>query len=378
MALANLTGNFLVPIGTYSDIQTTIPGIGFIGIDAVNKAIIYIGRVTTSDGGSHTIDTTGSSSLGWRTTGGTFANAGTTVKVGLAAVDSATGPPGRAINSSNVITFDVSKSLTGGSGITASAWQTHVPDAGSKTIADGDLIAFAVQMTARGGTDGINVTYISSAGLIHCPLVTSYNGIATYTAEQGLPNLIITFSDGAIAFFAGGEVFNTYTNRTFNSAGATKEYGQLYQLPFPVKIYGAFGWIAPAGDFDIVLYSDPLGTPVAERTAPIDISTISATTGRKIYTRFSSPYSTTANQVIAMAYKPGATNVTAYFKTMASATHRVADPWGTTGYGVSRATGAFSNANSSLDHYLLGLLVGAFDSGAGGGGGGGGFSAFVG
>jgi hypothetical protein len=62
-------------------------------------------------------------------------------------------------------------------------------------------------------------------------------------------------------------------------------------------------------------------------------------------------------------FKPGGSNVSAYFKTLANSAHRIADMWGTSGYGISRASGAFSDANSSLDHYYIGLLVGAFDSG---------------
>jgi hypothetical protein len=49
----------------------------------------------------------------------------------------------------------------------------------------------------------------------------------------------------------------------------------------------------------------------------------------------------------------------------------VADTWGVDGYGISRASGAFSNANSSLDHYYIGLIIGAFDDGAGAGAAGG-------
>jgi hypothetical protein len=76
-------------------------------LDAANEAVIYIGHMWWEDGGSHTVDTSGSSSLNWRTTTVTFANAGTRVKVGLADVVNAAGPPARAVNVSDVITFDV-------------------------------------------------------------------------------------------------------------------------------------------------------------------------------------------------------------------------------------------------------------------------------
>lgn len=363
MALANLS---TIPIGPGAGISHSNPSANFITMDAANEAMIFIGHVITSDGTSHTIDTTGSSSLGWRTSTSTFVNVGTTLKVGLAAVDTAAGPPARAVNVSDVITFDVSKTLTGGSGITGSAWQTHVPDAGSKTIASGDLVAFAVQMTARGGSDSVIGAYLSGAAAQwHRPVVTSYTG-AAYAVATGLPTLIITFADGALGFMLDGEVFNTIASRSFSSSLATKEYGQLFQLPVPVKIVGCYCWATPDSDFSVVLYSDPLGTPVAERTVAMDTNTLATATSRRFSVLFASPYSTIANQLIAIAYKPGVGGVTTNYKTLASASHRVADPWSTTGYGVSRGTAAFSNVNSSLEHYFIGLLAGGFEVGSAG------------
>ena len=74
-------------------------------------------------------------------------------------------------------------------------------------------------------------------------------------------------------------------------------------------------------------------------------------------------YILSAETEIAAVFKPGASNIEAYYKTLHSATHRIADAWGTDGYGISRAAGAFANDNSSLDHYYIGLIVGAFEHG---------------
>lgn len=79
------------------------------------------------------------------------------------------------------------------------------------------------------------------------------------------------------------------------------------------------------------------------------------------YEFFSSPYTVAANQPIGAVLRPGDSNISTDFKTLNSATHRITDPWGTTGYGISRASGAFANANSSLDHYFVGLIVSAFN-----------------
>jgi len=371
MALVTLPGGFATAIGPGFNITHFGPFRSSTTMDATNEAILFIGNIVTSDGASHTINTTGSSSLGWRTGNATFVDAGTTVKAGLAAVLTTAGPPARADHVANVITFDVSKSLVGGGGgITANSWQTHVPDTGSKTIANGDMVAFCVQMTARGGTDSVQADFAPISVDQQRPLVTNFTS-GSYALGNGVPNCMITFADGAFGFFYTCEVFSAFATQTYNSGSAQTEFGQLYKLPFPVKIYGIYGWVgvsSSSGDFDVVLYSDPLGTPVAERTSSVDANTVAATTGRRFTVTFASPYTTTTNQIIVVAFKPGATNISAYYKTLASATHRIADQWGTEGYGVSRTSGAFANTNSSLDHYYAGLFVGAFDAGGGGAG----------
>lgn len=372
MTLANLPGGFAQQFGIGSQfLGGSQPQGQTQAIAATKAAVIYVGYIITSDGSSHTINTTGSSSIQWQTGSVTFSNAGTTAVVGLAAVDLSNGPPARAVNVADVITFDVSRVMTGGGGgVTSSAWQTHVPTAGTKTIANGDFVAFAVQLTSRGGTDTIAVTGSPVGNPIQIPTGTFYNA-TTYAAMSQSPDVIIVFSDGTLGWFYTTDVFSVVTGRTFNSGSATKEYGQLYNLPFPYRINGIYGWINFSGtsaDFDAVLYSDPLGTPVAQKTVSVDANAVATTaSGRRFSVLFPSPYDVAANTNIATIFKPGATSIDAYYKTLANAAHRVTDTGGTSSYGVSRASGAFANANSSLDHYYIGMLVSAFDAGGGGG-----------
>jgi len=363
MALTNVPGAPFQIGPSLATLRTNASLANLSVIDAVNEASIFVGYVATSDGASHTIDTTGSSKLEWNSGALTFANAGTTVKVGLATVDLAAGPPARATNAANVITFSVSKTLVGGGGgITANANQSHVPDAGTLTVANGDFIAFAVQMTARGGTDSVVLRGVTGSPQ-HGAVVTQYAG-GTYSLSGVQPNCFITFSDGATGYFYGSEIALTTATTTFNSGSATKEYGQLYNFPFPLKIIGAYGWVNPTNNFDVVLYSDPLGTPVAEKTVSVDANTVASAAARLIVTIFPTAYTYTANTNIVLAYKPGASNIAVYAKTIAAAAHRIADVHGTSGYGVSRATGAFSDIGSSLTHYYTGLLVSAVEAGA--------------
>jgi hypothetical protein len=371
MALQNLDGGLTILIGSSVFVRRTSPTASATTLDAANEALICIGRIVTSDGGSHTIDTTGSSSIGWRSSAVTFANAGTTVKIGIAAVNTAAGPPARAAHVADVITFDVNAAhVGGGGGMSANSWITSVPTAGTSTIAHGDLIAVCVQMTARAGVDSVAVVYGVVTDGLHRPTLTSFTG-GSYAVATGLPDVFITFSDGATGFFQSSDIFSVIATRTWNSGGATKEYGQLMKLPFPCKIYGAYWHASPDANFDVVLYSDPLGTPVAEKTVSIDLNVTASATGRFFTELFSSPYTTAADQDVGIVLKPGGSNISAYYKTLANAGHRVADTWGVDGYGISRASGAFSNANSSLDHYYIGLIIGAFDDGAGAGAAGG-------
>lgn len=363
MSLVGLDGGFITPIGpSIFGFAFTVPSTTGVTLDAANEAGIAIGQIIWADGGTHTVDTSGSSSIAWRTGTVTFANAGTTVKVGLGTVDAATGPPGRATNAADVITMAVSKSMTGGGGgITTNSWLTHVPDAGSLSIASGDLLAMSIQMTARGGADSVLIAYGAHSNVWNRPFVTSFTGGA-YAAVTGMPNTIITASDGTIGWFFGTSPFTSVGTKTANSggAGATKEYGQLFKLPFPCKVYGIYGNIDPDGDCDFVLYSDPLGTPVPERTTSMDANVVNVASQRMSAILFATPYTLEAETPIVAAYKPGATNITIHFRTLASATHRVVDAWGTDGYGVNRDTSAFANDNSSLNHFFMGLLVGGF------------------
>ncbi len=136
MALVKLTGMPIIPIGAASRQDgATLVGLSTVTIDAANEAAIMIGHIYWEDGGSHTIDTTGSSSIQWMSGAVTFANAGTTFNVGIAAVNTTAGPPGRAVNVADVITFDVVAVFTGGlGGVTGSAWQTSVPTVGTRIV----------------------------------------------------------------------------------------------------------------------------------------------------------------------------------------------------------------------------------------------------
>jgi hypothetical protein len=369
MAVTALGGLPLLLVGSAGRQGTSsVSGLSNTQLDATNEAAIMYGRVITEDGASHTINTTGSSALGWRTGTVTFANAGSTVKVGLAPLDTTTGVPARASNSSDVIAFDVSASFTGGGGgITTTAWQESVPTSGTKTIANGDLLAFAVQMTTRGGaSDTVQVSAAGSLQTEAFPGSTDFTG-AAYASLGRLPNAVITFSDGTLGFFYGAYVASVgLNNQTWDNTSGTKEYGNLIQLPVPATAFGISAFVTVTGDADLILYSNPLGTPVAEKTVSVDKDTVALASSGAVAVPFASSFSMAANTPYAAIVKPtSATSITAPYITLNASAHQKAHSLGANAYAISRNTGAFAVQNANKDRYAIGLLVGAFEAGGG-------------
>ncbi len=357
----------------------TVTALGSTTLVTAKDSVAMIGRIYTSDGGSHTIDTTGSSSFGWRTGTSTFANGSTTVTVGIATPDAATGPVGRATNVSDAITFGGARvTFTAPTGITSAAWQTSVPTAGTSTIANGDEIAFCVQLVTKGGADQV---------LVSCPglqITQSYPMVSTFLAAGGsvyasasqAPNVVITFSDGAKGYFVGGQVASIgSTATTWNNASAQKEYGNILQFPFPTKIFGVYATITGTADFDLNIYSDPLHAgagPTNVGSVSFDVNKLSTAAIGMIQANFATPYSLAAATNIAVVARPtSASNIVMAYQTFASSADQGA--WQGTGYAVSRGTvaagTAFADTNSSKDRYAIGLLLGGFDDGAQTGGG---------
>jgi hypothetical protein len=339
--------------------------------DATLEACEYIGHVFTADGASHTIDTTGSSSLGWMTGAVTFANAGSSFTVGLGTVDLANGPPARATNVANAVTFSVSKTLTGGGGgITATAWQEHVPDAGTMTIANGDLVAFSAQMVVRAGADVVNVRKQSITSTLNSPNVTNFVGGA-YAEVAATPNMVITFSDGVLGYFIGSIIGTVRLATAWNNLSATKEYGNFFQFPGPVSVAGIGVFLdeTAGANFSLNLYSAPLVAPVQEKTIAFDANVKTSNAFRWIYGLFPSPFALAANTPVVGAIQPTTNNnVTLLGMTMNAAAHQSSHVLAANCYAVNRGTVGvgtpFAAQNSNKDIIHLALLLSGLDNGA--------------
>jgi hypothetical protein len=197
---------------------------------------------------------------------------------------------------------------------------------------------------------------------------TDFSG-AAYSEGGKLPNAVITFSDGKLGFFFGGVITTTTGNLAYyNNTSSPKEYGNFLKLPFPAKIYGIVAGAAVEADTDFVLYSDPLGTPVAERTFSLRGPNVGSVdfTGSYTVALFPTPYISAANQPLAVIAKPTTSgNVGMPYFIFANANHQKSLTGGMNGYAVNRSSGAFAAQNSGKDRFAIGLLVGGFSAGGG-------------
>mgnify|MGYP001575285369 CR=1 FL=1 len=277
-------------------------------MNAVGESGMFIGKIQTSDGASHVLSGAGSGKIYWKSGVTTFANAGTTLRVGVQDVASTGLEDG---------TFDVYKDLVGvtdtisGSSIIKTTMAT-----GTKTIADGDLVAVGMEMIAWAGADSITFSsfFGNSFSTMNFPYATRDQGtLAKYTSAP--PSITIIFDDGAAGwihpFYMGYNYGSNPSVLSFASNTTPDEYAAVFKLPYKASLNQAalmIGNAAIADTYEVILYSDPLGTPVAERTVSVDpnYSGVSGTVG-PYFAQFSS-YILKPNTYYAVAARPTTTN----------------------------------------------------------------------
>jgi hypothetical protein len=311
-------------------------------------AIGYL-LLSSGPGTSKTISSAGGK-VYWTANAITFANAGSTLKVGVQDV-AATGVEDT--------TFDVRADLVGGvDTITANAVNMATMTTGTKTIAHGDLIAVVLELSARGGTDSIGTMRSTGSSLPHC----SFNGAKI----ASLPLMAIEFDDGTLGYFdVSAFPYVDDIPAAFSSSSTPDEYALIFRVPVTcvaTGLYGRLSSLTASNDFEFILYSDPLGTPVAERTLVQDNDLIQTNV---LYGRtFPTAYTLLANTDYAIALRPTTTNALSFkrinvgFGNVRNATMLSAN-W----YQATRTnqTGAFGSADT-IRLPLFGVWLGQFDN----------------
>lgn len=303
----------------------------------------------------------------------TFANAGTTLRVGIQDVDATTGTPARGDG-----TFDVYDDLVGATDtITSDTYKTVTMSSGTKSITHGDIIAISFSMTARGGADSVRLRGSSSGDALRFwPQITVNAPAATYTSQLRFPNAVIEFDDGTLGWIYGTvPVTGGATTVTYDSGTTPDEYGSTVKFTRPVTIDGLWGFIGAitlSGSIEAILYSDPLGTPAAVSggTITIDPDMRNANGNAMWSGLFAAPITLAANTKYGICFRPTtADDMRVFYYTFSSANFQKALPGGTDSTYITRTdnTGVFTETTTR--RLLAGVLLAGGDDASGGGGG---------
>src|SRR3990172_8398967 len=347
---------------------------GFAGanatLDAVGEKSVFIGRENLEGGpGSKTISSAGGK-IEFSTGTVTWATAGTTLRVGIADVDLANGPPARDDG-----THDVYKDwVQGTDALSGTTWTSFAMATGTKTITHGDLIAVVCEITVRNGSDSVVVQGYDCSAPPGIPICTKFTGGAWSATANMVPNVIIIFDDGTLGCIAGGTCFDGTSNSTnFNSGSAIDERACIFQVPGPVTVDRLFAFCPSSvagSDFEIILYSTPLGTPSVIEAVTVDSNTMTSSNGAPVEVLLTTVRQLSANTDYAVAIRPTTTNnVRLNHGTFSNANYRKFYPGGTNTRLGTRAdqTGAFTETTTQVP--FCGVGISAIDDGAGGAGG---------
>ena len=343
-------------------------------IDAAGESCAVIGYVALQNGNaaSKTISSAGGK-IYYRTNAITFANGSTAMSIGIQDVSATTGLEDN--------TFDVRAALVGGvDTVTANAFMAAAMTTGTKTIAHGDLIAIVFEMTARGGADSFTVDRLSP--------VSSFDMIPYGTGDTGtlsknplFPFAMIEFDDGTVGWILGTSIPNYGRAAiSYNSGSTPDEYCVTFTPTFTCEIDAVgvdFSDLDPATDtVEVILYTDPLGTPVATVTmTPDSDQTNQAAAGYTNNMFFLTPTTLTAGVTYGIAIRPTTTgNVQIGYWDLLTGNDKIRrmGTWGDTLSLASRTnqTGAFSVVQTYYAPPLY-LRISKLDDGAGAGAGGG-------
>lgn len=355
-------------------VMSTMPAFNWnavsgVTVDAAGESCTAIGRVFLEAGAGSKVISPSGGKIHWLTGPAvTFANAGTTVRVGVQDVGSSGIEDG---------TFDVHGDLVGGTDtISASAIQSTPMGSGTKTIAHGDLIAVSVEAIARGGSDAILVAR-ASAGIPMGAFVFPYSSADTGSGparQTQLMPVVIEFDDGTLGWIEWVLPFHNIqspSSTNFNNTSTPDEYAAMFKLPFRVGVNGfalGLGNIASGDELELILYADPLGSPTAIATVAMDSDfTGSTSTISAMWASFTSKI-LKAHTWYAAAVRPTtANNITVNYANLLSGNDKLKrlTPFGSNLQWVSRSdqSGAFSEVQA-FHMPLFWLSVDRFEHGA--------------
>lgn len=347
-------------------------------LDASGEKCAMFGMVQWADGGSHTINTSGSSKFLWR--GGTtavFDNASSVLEVGIQGV-ATSGPPAQPDGSFTVkavvtTAADASPTLT-----TTNSWHSVTPTTGSATLAHGDLVAFVLDFSTVAGSDALHVQ-IGSYNATSYTLFPTTNAYASAawgaTGAGALPNCVFVASDGTLGTLYGSQLFGLpVVLSTWVATTNPDERGMIFRVPFSCKVGGFWCMMRTtdaSSDFTLELTSSPESTRSSLASVTVDGAKLAATgLDRIMEIPLASEVSLTAGVDYCVSVRAtGSSNIRFCYQTLGDAGYRAFFPGGTTMRGVTANDGSDFGSSSTVTMYPVGVVITQFQDGTGGGGG---------
>jgi hypothetical protein len=273
MAIQNINNLILTSEPFYANDITVVT------INAAGRSGAVIGQVVIQGNGSNKVISAGLGKILWYPLGTTFVAVGTTLRIGIQDVDLATGLED--------LTYDVRKEYVAGTDIiTANALNLAVMDTGNKTLSDGDLIAIVITMPARAGADSVAINGCQSNHImltdanLGFPYGTTNTGVLT-KSNTTFVYAIIVFDDGTLGWIVSTNPVSWsagVSTISFNSGSSPDEYIGTFTPNYTMQvsyIAPSISGIATTDNFEVILYSDPYGTPTVIATIVPDPDVVS-------------------------------------------------------------------------------------------------------
>jgi len=304
----------------------------------------------------------------------TFASGSTSITIGLQDWSTTSGPPSVPDG-----VFDVSATVVGGGGGLAAGWNSITMTSGSKTLSHGDPIAVVHDMTARGGSDSVQVG--GGGNRTRWPDNSARFTGGTWQSIFVDCNCVIQFDDGTLGIIGKWNLpIIAASGDNFNTSSSPDENGMLFQVPFDCEFDAIYCTISQTSAGNLVwgVYSNPLGSPslLSGGSYTWDGNQAANASGTDAFGCFFLPapvalskntdYAVTANT------SGGTGGVRLCYIQLADTAYRAFIQGGTTIKKVSRnnGSGSFSAESPAITIYQMGIRIcGLVDTATAAGGG---------
>lgn len=232
-----------------------------------------------------------------------------------------------------------------------------------RSVTEGDLLACVIEyqtFTAADTIDVINQITASQAEFDNLPYGDLFT--ASWAKQVTLnPVLTLKYNDGTYVSpnrCIPASSFSTIS--TFNTGAANDERGNLFQVPYPVRIIGMWARLAvgATADFEMILYN---AASTALRTISVDANVVAATSGRTFFRRFSSKLELTPNVNYRAVIKPTTANNLSIYEFAFNSAAILSGYFGGGLWQATRRADAGAWTDVTTDLALVGLVCDAFD-----------------